>query len=176
MSWESESQFINVWMNELETAVYDLKLQQPVLEICRRLLTKAADAGLTGTGHAGSYTVLGCFYIACTMCGERVPLDRMLSMALWNGLKAKKITRTVDALIIRLGVRICSKCGQEAQSDEKFCQNCGTWLSRTIISLQELERCVARADALKGLQVRTYGKHGNERLRLFRLLDKYEKK
>ena len=113
MSWENESEFINVWMNELEILVYDLKLQKNVLDKSRRLLTKAADAGLTGTGHAGSYLALGCFYVACTMCGEHMQLDQMISLPLWAGLSTKKIIKSVDALIRRLGLRVCPKCGRE---------------------------------------------------------------
>jgi zinc-ribbon domain len=110
------------------------------------------------------------------MCGEHVPLDRMLSAPLWNGLSAERVTKTVDALLRKLSVRICSKCGKEAEPNERFCQACGTWLSRTIISLQELEKCLSRVSLIRGFGVQMGTQKLDERQKIFRLLDRYEKK
>lgn len=154
-------------MNELETLVYDLKLQKDVLFKSRRLLTKAADAGLTGTGHVGSYVCLGCFYVACTMCGERLQLDQLISQPLWTGLSIKKVIKSVDALIRRLGLRVCPKCGREAES-EKFCKACGTWIPRSIVSLQELQKCATLVEGTR--------RNEDEREKIFFLHNKYDRR
>lgn len=143
MSGEKDSRLIDDWMNEIEGAVYDLSLRKDILEKTRRLLTKAVEAGLTGTGHSATYTAFACFDVACRVCGEQMSIHRMLRTPLWKGLKAKRAKKTVSVLLRRLGFRMCFNCGAEGKPNEHFCQVCGTWLSRTVCE-EELKMALSR--------------------------------
>jgi hypothetical protein len=141
-SGERESQLIDTWANELETVIYDLHLRKDVLNKARRLLTRSIDLGLLSDINSATYVAFSCFCVACRMCGEHVPLDQMLKIPLWKGVKAERANRSVHTLLRDLGLRICLKCGAEGKSHEDFCQACGAWLSTNVISEEELEGCL----------------------------------
>ncbi len=125
-------------MSELETLTYDLGLPLQVLGRARHLLTRAVDANLAGSGHPADYLAIGCFYLACKMCGSPVGLDRLLSTSLANRLKPAAMARSVRNLLRHLNLKVCPKCGKEAQVGERFCNSCGSWLSDSVISQFEM--------------------------------------
>jgi hypothetical protein len=141
MSGGTETEFINKWIDELETLIYEFKLPPQVIEQTRRVLTRAIEAGLGGSGHPGAYLALACFYLACRMTPRELQLDSLLMRPLGEGLTGQRLTDSVKSIQFGLGLRICSKCGVRPDSSEKFCSACGKWIPYNVISNLEEQRC-----------------------------------
>src|SRR6266516_6707392 len=137
----TETDFINKWIDELETLIYELKLPPQIIEQTRRLLTRAIDVGLGGSGRPGSYMALACFYLACRMTARELQLDSLLRRPLGEGLTGQRLTESVKAIQFELGLRICSKCGLRHDPVEKFCSTCGKWIPYTVIGNHEEQKC-----------------------------------
>jgi transcription initiation factor TFIIIB Brf1 subunit/transcription initiation factor TFIIB len=164
VSWKKESDFINLWTSELEALIFDLALPEEVLLQTRRLLTKTADAGFVGVSHySGIYVALSCFWVACKLCGQHVPLSTLLHTPLAKGLSEGKINRTTEKLLGQLGLLVCSKCGAKPEPNEKVCRVCNSYNTIRLVPLPS--RRLGDNLSLKEQQ----------QLRVHRLLEKYRR-
>ncbi len=96
--WARQTEFIDTWINELEMLVYEFDVERAVLDESRRLLIRAVDAGITA-GRKGASVALACFYLACRMKSEFVPLNRLLKAPLGHGISRTEMASTVRILI-----------------------------------------------------------------------------